>query len=115
MPNIDRKLVHTINYTTVGTINMYGEKVDGQTYKNVPCLIEGSRRRVVSEKGTEVQADYKVRVSSVTSIAIDSTVNDGYDFKKNKIINSGTVIGVRPIIHPLQGVLFYELDVKRGE
>ena len=114
MPNIDRKLIHIIDMTTVGSINMYGEHTDGVTFKRIPCLIKGSKRRILNEKGNETAADYTVYFSVTSTVALNCKVANGYDARRNKILDAGTVISITDGIHPTQGRLYYEASIKRG-
>ena len=112
---IEQKLCHTITIVNAGSMNTAGELQRGEETNGVQCYIQGSKSRILTSDGTEVQADFRIIFDKDEDISIDDVVESGFDQAgKTELLGKGRVIKVRDIIHPYRGRLGRTADVVRN-
>jgi hypothetical protein len=108
-------LRHTIDIVSAQSLNDAGEILDGIRTAGTRCLIQGSRSRVIMERGQEIQADFMVTFGPDEEIFIGDRLENGFDALGNtELISSARIVAIRDIIHPVNGRLGREATVKRN-
>lgn len=107
------KLTHRITVTSTGPLDDNGQVTAGTPVTNQRCFIDGRMRRVVNEKGDEVQADYSILFLPSTDIQVGYSVSAGVDARGTSLLTSGLIVGVEDSNHPKRGRVVREAFVQR--
>lgn len=98
-----RALRHRITVVRAGVPDRHGMPTAGEEFE-LPCLIQGSRARVISADSTVIQASHMVEFGPEIEIKNDDQLKNGRDRKGATLLASGRVIRVEPSLHPTEGL-----------
>lgn len=113
MPFLD-KLCHHIDIVSATSLNDYGEEQAALTSAGRPCLITGTKRRILTGQGSEVLADYMVAFLYDEEVSIGDLVQNAVDANGNPLFEKGRVVGVQDVIHPFEGKIGKTAYVQRN-
>ena len=101
---------HRVTLTRAGSPNRYGELADGEVM-TVPCLIDGTKGRVVSPDHEMVQVSYTIQFPPGLGVKPNDRVTNGVARDGSVLLAEGRVVHVRDTDHPVMGQLHQQASI----
>lgn len=109
-----RWLLHRVDVVRTSGVNEYGKPQDGQEVSAVPCFISGSKARILTAEGVDMQADASIDFPHEIQIKLNDKVRNGRGRDGSVLLQEGRVIRVDDIDHPEHGSLVQTALVQRA-
>lgn len=107
------QLRHTVVVVRANGFDTFGKPVDGERVR-VPCFIDGSRARVKTAEGDEIQVSWTVEFAPNTEVNINDRLENGRDRAGRELLPIGRIVNIVEVTHPSVGNLTSTAQVARA-